>query len=579
MAKSPTILPICKLAIGVSLLIHGSTEVSGQTRPTGIPEGALHFNSHWYEVATAEDGIPQATRMTWSEACEFALERGGHLACIETREELAFIMQASDHRPDITFWLGGYAGLKPQAKQTHWCWVNGQPVDKVAIGVRASMGLETRMILLKAVRGKGRTVAVRDDAKRSVNGFIIEYPASDFTLTQPEVSTPPDAPPNPEVSAPPDAPPSIRRNQTMVNGLLVMAVGSGQAGSASPMTLIALPSEPEKPASISFNQEVGSSMQTALEEVTKFITLRYDAWPKGRDLEISFENKYNPKDGPSAAVACALLLESAISGNELDPGFAVTGDMNADGSVQPIGGVEAKVRGATNRDCTHIAVPFKNVTAIYDTVLMNGVKPVMDIQVFSISDFEEAYAIALAHKSEAVRQAIDDFASIQTLYLNRTGSFTTTLKHPKVIEKLSSIVEAAPNHVSASLLLAYSQGRGPKTLSLHGSFSFIDQNTYQIVNVIKGGKVSELESFDEDQVAEAISLLRRSKLKLDKRTWQWADSLLRWGELMREYQTNRPKAISNVNKLVREINTAGNSARAERTSLLENPEVMEELLE
>ncbi|MDF1657545.1 MAG: lectin-like protein [Verrucomicrobiales bacterium] len=555
-------------------------------RPSGIPDSAIQFNGHWYDVKSKNDVVAHDERLYWDQAQEFAQNQGGYLACIETAEEHGFIkMLLTAAKPDFRYWLGGFF------TGTEWKWINGSPFAKES---PKSMDPGRRILIGHANRAREM---IDVDSSVFGNGLIVEYtPGEDFSLTLPSKqnskptttttssknnSTPPDGPMKAIITGNAHAAPlEIKRNQSRVYSLLVIDLGGlNYAGSTSAMTLIALPIAPETPATLQFNQNVGATMQKALEEVVKFSQLRHNGWPRGHALEISFENKYNPKDGPSAAVACALLLESAITGDPLDAGFAVTGDMNADGSVQPIGGVEAKLRGATNQKCSTIAIPFDNVTSVYDSVVMDGIRSIIEIQVFSINSFDEAYSIARSTKSESVQSALNGFSEIQEIYRKNPTAFYNSIRHPKAIERLQEILKGMPNHLSASILLTFAQGRIPDSLSLPGSFTFIDQNAHQIVDVIQDGEVSELQDFDHDQVSDALSLLRRSKLKLDKRTWDWADDLSRWGELMREYQTNRPKSTNNVNKLIDDINAAGDAARAERSRLLENPEVMEELQE
>ena len=43
--------------------------------------------------------------------------------------------------------------------------------------------------------------------------------------------------------------------------------------------------------------------------------------------------------------------------------------MNADGSVQPIGGVQAKIRGATKGSCKLVGVPVKNEKSVQDLLV------------------------------------------------------------------------------------------------------------------------------------------------------------------------------------------------------------------
>ena len=102
-----------------------------------------------------------------------------------------------------------------------------------------------------------------------------------------------------------------------VNGLLISQLSSGEeAGQVTKMSLTALPSLGESPSTLKFNQKVGPDMEKALHEVSKFAQLRHGGLPAGHAVELGFADKYISKDGPSAAVACALLLEGAITGKE-----------------------------------------------------------------------------------------------------------------------------------------------------------------------------------------------------------------------------------------------------------------------
>ena len=53
-----------------------------------------------------------------------------------------------------------------------------------------------------------------------------------------------------------------------------------------------------------------------------------------------------PKDGPSAGVAMAIALFSALSGRRYRPGFAMTGEISLRGDVLPIGGLREKTLAA-----------------------------------------------------------------------------------------------------------------------------------------------------------------------------------------------------------------------------------------
>ncbi|MEO1843273.1 MAG: S16 family serine protease, partial [Akkermansiaceae bacterium] len=149
--------------------------------------------------------------------------------------------------------------------------------------------------------------------------------------------------------------------QSQVKGLLVVQLGGGEfAGTASQMNATVVPGK-KGTFSIKFNQAVGSMMEKATVEVEKFMRVRHgDKLPVGHRIELAFSDKYSPKDGPSAAVVSALLTDSIITGEDIDPDFAATGDMTAAGEVRPVGGLSGKVSGAIKKDCKIIGIPAPN---------------------------------------------------------------------------------------------------------------------------------------------------------------------------------------------------------------------------
>lgn len=147
---------------------------------------------------------------------------------------------------------------------------------------------------------------------------------------------------------------SLKSRSSRVNGLLVAELEGGKiAGATSQLNVVAVPQSEVAESTLAFNQKIGPMMEQALQEVRKFQTIRQGRWPAGFQIEVSFADKYTPKDGPSAAVACALLLEGLFTGTVWDSAMAVTGDLNADGSVQPVGGLPAKIRSAVGLEVPH----------------------------------------------------------------------------------------------------------------------------------------------------------------------------------------------------------------------------------
>jgi len=367
--------------------------------------------------------------------------------------------------------------------------------------------------------------------------------------------------------------------QALVKGLLVRPLEANRfAGKASQMNATATPFRSMREMKVSFNQSVGTSMSSALGEVIKYLRLRHDVLPHNYKVEIAFEEQYIPKDGPSAAVACALLLESMIKDLELDTKFAVTGDLNADGTVQPVGGITGKLRGAAARDCNVVAIPVKNARVISDMLIMEGPLPLTRIQIFSLKNFDQALALGIRHelRSEDVRTSIETFEEVRKLLIQPNGM--RYLKNSHVQSRLRECVKLTPNHLSARHLLLASVGQTPERLSLSGSLEYIDRSAEPLLRVLRQGNFDKRGGLEEDEFADSASALRRIRTKLDTRVIKICDSIVEYSQHLRTFVNDRPTSYNGMNDLIDKINTAGRTITREYDDLESRVDVQEELM-
>lgn len=89
------------------------------------------------------------------------------------------------------------------------------------------------------------------------------------------------------------------------------------------------------------------------------------------DLHVNFPGG-SPVDGPSAGVAIATAIYSAIYGIPVDNKVAMTGELSIRGLIMPVGGIVAKVEAARYAGATRVYIPRDN----YQTMLenMEGIK-------------------------------------------------------------------------------------------------------------------------------------------------------------------------------------------------------------
>jgi len=126
---------------------------------------------------------------------------------------------------------------------------------------------------------------------------------------------------------------------------------------------------------------------------------------------VSFKQSYSKIDGDSASVATTLALLSEFSGMPVDQSYAMTGSMDEDGRVQPIGGVNEKIEGfykvCKKKGLTGkqgVIIPDSNVQDLMlnEEVLNDNDK----FKIYSVKSIDEVVEIAMHTSMEKVSKAI-----------------------------------------------------------------------------------------------------------------------------------------------------------------------------
>ncbi|MFI5294923.1 MAG: Lon protease family protein [Thermodesulfovibrionales bacterium] len=154
-----------------------------------------------------------------------------------------------------------------------------------------------------------------------------------------------------------------------INGLAVMGMGDYQFGKPSRITASTYAG---KAGVVNIERETkmsGRIHEKAILIITHFVNSTYARKkPISFSASITFEQLYDMVEGDSASCAELYVILSSLAGIPLKQNFAVTGSMDQNGDVQPIGGVNEKIEGffdlckVRGLDGMHgVVIPRKNV--------------------------------------------------------------------------------------------------------------------------------------------------------------------------------------------------------------------------
>jgi ATP-dependent Lon protease len=128
---------------------------------------------------------------------------------------------------------------------------------------------------------------------------------------------------------------------------------------------------------------------------------------RSRDLHVHIPAGATPKDGPSAGIAIATALVSALTGVPVRGSVAMTGEITLRGRVLGIGGLKEKAVAAHRNRIAHVIIPHENLRDLDE--LPEEVRTAVSFH--PVKTMDEVLALALAHNVLADPAAVTQGAA------------------------------------------------------------------------------------------------------------------------------------------------------------------------
>jgi ATP-dependent Lon protease len=116
------------------------------------------------------------------------------------------------------------------------------------------------------------------------------------------------------------------------------------------------------------------------------------------DIHIHVPEGAIPKDGPSAGVAMATALVSALTGKATRPNVAMTGEITLGGKVLPIGGLNEKAVAAHRAKLTTLVIPSRNEKDVCEFPK----QVTRDLEIELVDNLDQVFALAFEGWDEHV---------------------------------------------------------------------------------------------------------------------------------------------------------------------------------
>jgi ATP-dependent Lon protease len=150
--------------------------------------------------------------------------------------------------------------------------------------------------------------------------------------------------------------------------------------------------------SFTITGQIGEVMQESMQAALTWVRSNAERlgleqdFTKDVDLHIHVPAGAIPKDGPSAGVTMASVLVSLLTGTQVQPLTAMTGEITLSGNVLPVGGIKEKFLAARRAGVKQVILPHENRQDVEEDLTPEQIN---GVQIHYARHIEDVLAVAL----------------------------------------------------------------------------------------------------------------------------------------------------------------------------------------
>ena len=168
-------------------------------------------------------------------------------------------------------------------------------------------------------------------------------------------------------------------------------------------------------------KESVEAARTVVRSRARVLGIKDEAFEK-RDIHIHVPDGATPKDGPSAGIAMATALVSALTGIPVRADVAMTGEITLRGEVTAIGGLKEKLLAALRGGIRTVMIPEENVKDLQE--IPDNVKS--GLEIVPVKWIDKVLDVALESKPVPLT---DEEVAAATAAATQKAAAADTLKH------------------------------------------------------------------------------------------------------------------------------------------------------